>query len=98
MITIRQTKVIGIIALVAIFFTFVIGAVMVVAHPSFDKADYDIISYSVRSGDSLWSLAQTYKVADDATNEWIYEVANLNNLDSSDLYTSQPLLLYCARS
>ena len=47
---------------------------------------------SVRSGDTLWSLAQTYAPKTDP-REWINQVVSLNNLSSIDLVAGQRIAL-----
>ncbi len=44
----------------------------------------------VAKGDTLWSIAQTI---DGNINENIFEIKKLNNLNNSDIYVGQELLI-----
>jgi LysM repeat protein len=44
----------------------------------------------VAKGDTLWSIAKNY---DGNINENIYEIRKANNLNTSDLYIGQELLI-----
>lgn len=45
----------------------------------------EIVSVTVAQGESLWSLAEEFAPENQDPREWIYEVSNLNNLESSEL-------------
>lgn len=51
---------------------------------------YDIIK--VKSGDSLWKIASTNTDSKDI-REYIYEVKEINRLDSDVIYVGQTLML-----
>jgi LysM repeat protein len=55
---------------------------------SYENPKYD--NTVVASGDTLWSIAKNYE---GNINEKIYEIKKINNLDTSDIYVGQELLI-----
>lgn len=50
------------------------------------------VSYAVRTGDTLWSIAEKYNPNDRDVRERIYDIATFNDLDdNSYLYPGQEL-------
>lgn len=45
--------------------------------------------YTVKSGDTLWTIADDYCPANVDKREWIYEVKTINNLHNSTIYAGQ---------
>lgn len=45
----------------------------------------------VASGDTLWTIANTYKDENTDTREAIYEICQINDVDASDLYPGMTL-------
>ena len=48
---------------------------------------------TIKSGDTLWSIAQQYKDDDCDIREYIYNVKKLNNIDSSILIADTSILI-----
>lgn len=65
------------------FFNGVFGVVFSHQEPIYEKV-------IVAKGDTLWSIAQTI---DGNINENIFEIKKLNNLNDSDIYVGQELLI-----
>jgi len=47
---------------------------------------------TVRSGDTLWSIAEKYNKNEDI-RKYIYEIKKINNLKTSDIYAGDTLIL-----
>ena len=73
-------------------FAIIMGAVFgtTVNGASVTKAYYVI---TVESGDTLWSIASEYSNNRNDVRKLIYEISNLNELESSDIYIGQQLLI-----
>lgn len=50
----------------------------------FKKPGYEKIK--VRKGDTLWSISMKYKNENQDVRNYIYELKNINNLESSKIY------------
>ncbi len=48
---------------------------------------------TVESGDTLWSIALKYSDGKTDIRKFIYEITNLNNLDSAEILIGQQLLI-----
>lgn len=48
---------------------------------------------TVKSGDTLWSIAQQYKDDDCDIREYIYNVKKINDMDSSILFADTSILI-----
>lgn len=77
--------------------TFVFSGFMTSAHDTQGSipAKPSYISIQIQSGDSLWSIAETYKPADQSTDEYIDELITLNGLNSDDIHADQFLSIAC---
>lgn len=63
------------------------------AHASNEKVNPGQITYvSVRSGDTLWSLAKRYAPSQDTFN-WIDTVTTMNSLGSTSLYAGERIAI-----
>lgn len=73
-------------------FAIIMGAVFgtTVSGASVTKAYYVI---TVESGDTLWSIASEYGSNRNDVRQLIYEISNLNELESSEIYIGQQLLI-----
>lgn len=80
------------ITLVNLFAQFVSGASAASSSVSHSVATADIRYVSVRSGDTLWSLAQAYAPTQDP-RDWINQVVTINNLQGIDLVAGQRLAI-----
>ncbi len=47
------------------------------------------IEYAVCKGDTLWKIAEKYKLENQDPREYIYEVKKLNNMTSASIYEGQ---------
>jgi Na+-translocating ferredoxin:NAD+ oxidoreductase RnfG subunit len=61
--------------------------------PGSSGARMDMRTIDVIAGDTLWSIAQTYKPASQDTREYVSRLKKANGLKSSLLYEGQVLLL-----
>ena len=62
------------------------------------KAEYEehkqMITYTVKPGDTLWSIAEKYKPSWVDTREYIYEIQDLNGMSNSNIDIGDKLSLY----
>lgn len=54
-------------------------------------AEFQIKTYLVRSGDTLWDIAMKYKSPEEDPREYIYNLMQLNEMRSSEIYSGQSL-------
>ena len=73
-----------------LFAQFVSGAQASNESVSASSVSKSVDYVSVRSGDTLWTMAQTYAPNSDP-REWINQVVSLNSLSSVDLIAGQRL-------
>lgn len=87
--------------LLATAFLIVIGSMIFGNSFSSAKAESDDVeimykyykSIEIESGDSLWSLAQEYKLADTDTQDYIDELIEINDLESETIHSGQYLIV-----
>ena len=53
----------------------------------------EYVSVYVKSGDTLWDLAQTYGSGNKDIRELIYDICSINNIKASDLRAGQTILI-----
>ena len=80
------------IASILIIFAIMLGAIFgtTVSGASVTKAYYVI---TVEPGDTLWSIASEYGSNRNDVRKLIYEISNLNELETSNIYIGQQLLI-----
>ena len=66
------------------------------SQPTMDAFDWKQESYTVKAGDSLWTIAAEYCPDGVDRREWIEAVQELNNLEDSILYPYQKLTVLVA--
>jgi len=70
-----------------------VSAVRQAESPGSSGARMDMRTIDVIAGDTLWSIAQTYKPASQDTREYVLRLKKANGLKSPLLYEGQVLLL-----
>ena len=65
--------------------------VLIAVQPTMNKIEWEEETYIVKSGDTLWRIADKYCPDIVDKREWIAEVQELNNLHSSVLHPGQSL-------
>lgn len=58
-----------------------------------DNSNYSIESYTVKYGDSLWSIGKDSIGEHADIREWIYSVKDLNNI-TSEIHPGDEILIY----
>lgn len=72
-------------------------AILVACRPEpFSTESYEVVSYTVKSGDSLWALGCVHCAEADDIRDWISAVEELNNCNA-ELKVGQKLKLYTAQ-
>lgn len=66
------------------------GMIVNAGATSWVKQEYDIVK--VKSGDSLWKIASA-NTCDKDIREYIYDIKEINRLDSDVIYAGQTLML-----
>ena len=56
-----------------------------------EKVETKEIEYVVCKGDTLWKIAERYKLENQDPREYIYEVEKLNNMTSATIYEGQTI-------
>lgn len=76
-----------------LFFVFLITfiAVYTASVSGYTEPVYQTLT--VKSGDTLWSIAQQHKDDDCDIREYIYNVKKINNMDSSTLIADTSILI-----
>lgn len=61
----------------------------------FNKPKYDMgtMDYIVSKKDTLWSIAEQYKMPDQDTRDYIDKVKELNNMKTATIYEGQVLTI-----
>lgn len=62
--------------------------------PKFTEEEYEVESYRVRKGDTLWALAEENIVEGDSVRAWINETEELNNGKADYLLEGQLIEIY----
>ncbi len=81
----RFASIIVLLVIITVFTGMVVNA----GATSSAKDKYEVVK--VKSGDSLWEIASIYNNKD--IREYIYDIKELNRLESDIIYTGQILLL-----
>ena len=77
------------VALVAMLVVFIM--LLIAVQPTMRKIEWQEETYIVKSGDTLWRIADKYCPDIVDKREWIAEVQELNNLHGSILHPGQRL-------
>lgn len=79
-----------------LLFTLIILAVLLLAgilRSTTDQIEWREETYTVKSGDTLWTIADEYCPANVDKREWIHDVKTLNGLEDSVIYPGQGLMV-----
>lgn len=52
-----------------------------------------LVDYRVKSGDTLWTIAENYIPEGKDIREYIYNIKKINDLDNSMIYSGQKLII-----
>lgn len=55
--------------------------------------ELEYIKVYVADGDTLWSIARSYKKPENEIREFIHELKRINSLKSSELYIGQEIMV-----
>lgn len=58
------------------------------------SVNYISEEYTVKSGDTLWSIAGEYADENQSLREYIYEIKKVNNMTSNNLEVGQNITIY----
>ena len=64
---------------------------IIAAQPTMNRVEWEVDTYIVKSGDTLWAIADRYCPDIVDIREWIAEVKELNNLNDSTIHPGQRL-------
>ena len=79
-------------AILTMLFIVLVGMlVMSNTFASNEKVETKEIEYVVCKGDTLWKIAERYKLENQDPREYIYEVKKLNNMASATIYEGQTI-------
>lgn len=79
-------------AILTMLFMVLVGMlVMSNTFASNEKVETKEIEYVVCKGDTLWKIAERYKLENQDPREYIYEVKKLNNMASATIYEGQTI-------
>ncbi|MCI9015925.1 MAG: LysM peptidoglycan-binding domain-containing protein [Clostridia bacterium] len=59
--------------------------------PNDSNTFYQIETIYISKGDTLWSIAEQYKLRNQDIRDYIYEIRQLNNMQSVELHIDQEL-------
>lgn len=77
-------------SILTIIFIFVLGFMVINSVLASNEAvETKEIEYAVCKGDTLWKIAEKYKLENQDPREYIYEVKKLNNMTSASIYEGQ---------
>jgi hypothetical protein len=77
-------------SILTIVFIFVLGFMVINSVlASNETVETKEIEYVVCKGDTLWKIADKYKLDNQDPREYIYEVKKLNNMTSASIYEGQ---------
>ena len=83
--------------LLATMFVITLGSIVFGSTFSSAKNDEEVETYytsiEIEKGESLWSIAKEYKPEDSSTQDYIYELMDLNNLTSDRIHEGQHLVV-----
>ena len=74
-----------------IFIGIALVLLLIATQPTMKQIEWDEETYIVKSGDTLWTIADKYCPEIVDKREWIHEVQELNNLHGSILHPGQRL-------
>lgn len=77
-------------------FVFIVLCVLLlnsVIQPTLDNIEWDEEIYTVKKGDSLWTISKYFCTDDVDRREWIDEIKSLNDLSDSAIYPGQRLVV-----
>lgn len=78
----RRNVALGILAFIALLW-------VAIASPA--PVETEIVTVTVHAGDSLWTLAEEYAPENQDPRDWIYDVRQMNNLKTADLWPGMQL-------
>lgn len=70
-----------------------LAIIAVVGSSPFDRDEWQEEIYVVKKGDSLWEIAGRYCPENVDRREWIHEIEDLNEMESSKIYPGQRLIV-----
>ena len=77
-------------SILTIVFIFVLGFMVINSVLASNEAvETKEIEFAVCKGDTLWKIAEKYKLENQDPREYIYEVKKLNNMTSASIYEGQ---------
>lgn len=77
-------------SILTIVFIFVLGFMVINSVLASNEAvETKESEYVVCKGDTLWKIAEKYKLENQDPREYIYEVKKLNNMTSASIYEGQ---------
>lgn len=85
-----EGNIIAALTLVALLIVALIILIFAV-QPTMNRVEWTEEIYIVRSGDTLWAIADKYCPDIVDKREWIYEVQNLNKIGDSTIHPGQRL-------
>lgn len=82
-----------------IFFSLILVlAVYFVTLPFAHANDFELVSYHVQSGDTLWSIAQKHhKLIGVGVQEYVYMLLEANEMSDVTIYAGQELFLLASK-
>ncbi len=63
----------------------------VFSNPGSESDKYTVVSVTVQSGDTLWSIGREYKPEGKELREFVYEIADNNGIDDCNIYCGQTI-------
>ena len=80
------------------FLMVVMAVVVMMAHSAFSKPEnikdeYNVVSVTVQSGDTLWSIAGEYKPDNKDMREFVYEIAANNGIKDCEIVCGQTIFV-----
>jgi len=89
-------KVFAVIAILIIFAVLCVVAIInnTKQMTTINTADYTIEEYTVKAGDTLWSLSNRYKSEYEYNRAWISAVVELNSFDTTTLHIGETIQVY----
>lgn len=71
----------------------IIVSAIYMLRPTMDRVDWERATYTVRTGDSLWSISGRYCPDNVDRREWIAKVQKMNHLDGSIIHVGEKLTI-----